>query len=535
MRLSLRARQVTVVTSLALFSIVLLAGVYLSSLVRLGLDENRARGELLARSIFHRARLVVGTAEDPKLALRDDPGIRAILESSIAYTESVTYATVVDIYGIAIAHSSPSLEGTRQSSGPELASLVDGGTLRQIQGVYRDSTLEVVEPLMLGDEPFGSIRVGLSTVLIRNELGRVLRPAALAVLATLAAAFVLSLVLAQWALKPIHVIRAGLDQLGQGESNVQLTLPPSADFSDLGKSFEAISARLAAQPHDGAGSAESSRQLAELGHMLRGVAHEVKNPLNAMAIHLELLRQKLSDERQLVTATSVRGSVLGLSASQPQASDTPTTALLSPSPSPGIAETKPGVDVLQHVAVLGNEVRRLDDVIQGFLRFIRPEELVQETLDVTDLIDELINLVRPEAERTGVTIDHTHPSLPSIVRCDRAMLRQGLLNLTVNAFQAMPDGGHMRIAVSHQKGWIQIDIEDDGPGMPPEVLERAFELYYTTKAEGSGIGLSMVFRIMQLHGGSIDIESTLGGGTRVRSKLPQELPEHVQSATWRVS
>ena len=535
MRLSLRARQVTVVTSLALFSIVLLAGVYLSSLVRLGLEENRARGELLARSIFHRARLVVGTAEDPQLALRDDPGIRAILESSIAYTESVTYATVVDTYGIAIAHSSPSLEGSRQSSGPELASLVDGGTLRQIQGVYRDSTLEVVEPLMLGDEPFGSIRVGLSTVLIRNELGRVLRPAALAVLATLAAAFVLSLVLAQWALKPIHVIRAGLDQLGQGESDVQLTLPPSADFSDLGKSFKAISARLAAQPHDRASSAESSRQLAELGHMLRGVAHEVKNPLNAMAIHLELLRQKLSDERQLVTATSVRGSVLGLSASQPQASDTPTTALLTASPSPGTAETKPNVDVLQHVAVLGNEVRRLDDVIQGFLRFIRPEELVQETLDVTDLIDELINLVRPEAERTGIAIDHTHPSLPSIVRCDRAVLRQGLLNLTVNAFQAMPDGGRIRIAVSHQKGWIQIDIEDDGPGMPPEVLERAFELYYTTKAEGSGIGLSMVFRIMQLHGGSIDIESTLGGGTRVRLKLPQELPEHVQSATWRVS
>ena len=143
MRLSLRARQVTVVTSLALFSIVVLAGVYLSSLMRLGLEENRARGELLARAIFHRARLVVGTAEDPQLALRDDPGIRAILESSIAYTESVTYATVVDTYGTSIAHSSPSLEGSRQSSGPELVTLLDGGTLGQIQGVYRDATLEV--------------------------------------------------------------------------------------------------------------------------------------------------------------------------------------------------------------------------------------------------------------------------------------------------------------------------------------------------------------------------------------------------------
>ena len=231
-----------------------------------------------------------------------------------------------------------------------------------------------------------------------------------------------------------------------------------------------------------------------------------------MAIHLELLRQKLSlsEERRAVPAVSVRGSVLGLGATQPQVSDSPTTALLSPSP--GTVKTAPDVDVLQHVTILGNEVHRLDDVIQGFLRFIRPEELVHETLDVTDLIDELINLVRPEAERTGVTIDHTHPSLPSIVRCDRAMLRQGLRNLTVNAFQAMPEGGRIGIAVSHPKGWIQIDIEDDGPGMPPEVLERAFELYYTTKAEGSGIGLSMVFRIMQLHGGSIDIESTVGGG-----------------------
>ena len=529
MRLSLRARQVTVVTSLALFSIVVLAGVYLSSLVRLGLEENRARGELLARAIFHRARLVVGTAEDPQLALRDDPGIRAILESSIAYTESVTYATVVDTYGTAIAHSSPLLEGSRQSSGPELVTLLDGGTLGQIQGVYRDATLEVVEPLMLGDTPFGSIRVGLSTVLIRNELGRVLRPAAVAVLATLAAAFVLSLVLAQWALKPIHVIRAGLDQLGQGQSDVQLALPPSGDFSDLGKSFEAISARLAAQPDEEEEPAQSSRQLAQLGHMLRGVAHEVKNPLNAMAIHLELLRQKLSEERPSVSAASVRGSVLGLSAAQPQRRETPTTALLSP----GADEAQP--DLLQHVTVLGNEVRRLDDVIQGFLRFIRPEALVRETLDVTDLIDELVTLVRPEAERTGIAIEHTHPSLPSIVRCDRAMLRQGLLNLTVNAFQAMPDGGRIRIAVSHPKGWVTIDIEDDGPGMPPEVLERAFELYYTTKADGSGIGLSMVFRIMQLHGGSIDIESTIGTGTRVRLKLPQELPEHIQSATWSVT
>jgi signal transduction histidine kinase len=345
-----------------------------------------------------------------------------------------------------------------------------------------------------------------------------------AVVATLAAAILLSLVLAQWALKPIYVIRAGLDQLGQGASDVQLALPPSGDFSDLGKSFEAISARLAEHTDNAPDSAESSRQLAQLGHMLRGVAHEVKNPLNAMTIHLELLRQKLSEEHQTLLVGSTRGSVLGLSVTSLNKSGGPSTTLLPPGPSP----SQP--DVLQHVTILGNEVRRLDDVIQGFLRFIKPDELVHDTLDVGDLLDEVVALIQPEADRTGIALDHDHPPLPSLATGDRAMLRQAVLNLTVNAFQAMPDGGRLRLAVSHTTGWVRIDIEDDGPGMSPDVLERAFELYYTTKSGGSGIGLSMVFRIMQLHGGSIDVESTVGDGTRIRLRLPsQEQAEQVHS------
>ena len=118
--------------------------------------------------------------------------------------------------------------------------------------IYRDATLEVYEPLQLGETPFGSIRIGLSTVLIRSELQQALRPAAIALIVTLAIALVISLLLAQWALKPIHVIRAGLDQLGRGDLDIRLELPPGDDFTDLEQSFDAISARLSDQ--DPAGS-----------------------------------------------------------------------------------------------------------------------------------------------------------------------------------------------------------------------------------------------------------------------------------------
>ena len=224
MRLSLRARQVVTVTTLVACSMVTLASVNLASLVRHSLEESRDCGQLLARTIFHRARLVVPSVSDPDAALRDDPGIRAILESSIAYTESVTYATVIDPDGMAIAHSSPPLQGQPHLTGVSLRSLLDQGVFGQLAGIYRDTTLEIDEPILLGDRPFGSIRVGLSTVLIRSELQRALRPAVTALVVTLTLGLIVALVLARWALKPIHVIRAGLSQLERGDPDIHLEL-----------------------------------------------------------------------------------------------------------------------------------------------------------------------------------------------------------------------------------------------------------------------------------------------------------------------
>jgi signal transduction histidine kinase len=224
-----------------------------------------------------------------------------------------------------------------------------------------------------------------------------------------------------------------------------------------------------------------SRKLAALSRLSAGVAHEVKNPLNATVIHLELLKEQLG--------SAGRGA-----------------------PAPA----------MEHVAVIAGQMRRLDEVVQGFLRFIRPEALKLERVQSGILIDAIRPIVSAEAERHGIDlrIDVAN-SLPD-VRVDSGMMQQALLNLALNACQAMPDGGHLRLGASSASGKrIEILCEDTGPGIKPEHLDRIFDLYFTTKQGGSGIGLSMVYRAVQLHDGEIQVQSIPGSGTTFRILLPQ--------------
>jgi len=231
-----------------------------------------------------------------------------------------------------------------------------------------------------------------------------------------------------------------------------------------------------------------SRKLAALGRLSAGVAHEVKNPLNAMMIHLELLRQQVSARQ---AAGAVRGAV-------------------------AVAEPP----ALEHVDVIANEIRRLDEVMQGFLKFSRPEDLKLQPVSLASLFDEIVPILRPEADRAGVTLGVDGPPLE--VHGDPAMLRQAFLNLALNACQAMPNGGTLRIvwggARDHR---VSIRFIDTGVGIKPENLEKIFNLYFTTKENGSGIGLSMVYRTVQMHDGEIEVQSTPGAGTTFTVLLPQ--------------
>ena len=219
-----------------------------------------------------------------------------------------------------------------------------------------------------------------------------------------------------------------------------------------------------------------SQKLAALGRLTSGVAHEVKNPLNAMRIHLELLKARLGG-------------------TNPAARD--------------------------NLDVIAQEIQRLDRVVHGFLKFVRPEELNLAPVDVGALLAEVARLMTPEAARAGsrIALD-VAPELPPVPG-DVGLLQQACTNLVTNAIQAMPDGGAVTLGAGRgPDGGIEVWVSDEGVGIPAEDLDRIFRLYYTTKPQGSGIGLSMVYRIVQMHDGRIDVDSVVGRGTVMTMTLP---------------
>ena len=248
-----------------------------------------------------------------------------------------------------------------------------------------------------------------------------------------------------------------------------------------------------------------SQKAAALGRLLAGVAHEVKNPLNAMTIHLELLKQKLGGggvARPVARAAEAGG--------------------VRVADAPPVQVTVESSSVLNHVSVIGSEIRRLDEVVQGFLKFSRPEELALEPVDLAAMVTDVGDVVGPQANAAGVRLVISPATDLPRVSADSSLLRQALLNLALNAVQAMPSGGVLRFesrrAADRQ---VELVIADTGVGIPPEHLSRIFDLYFTTKDAGSGIGLSMVYRTIQLHDGHIEVQSTPGRGTTFTIRLPQ--------------
>ncbi len=615
MRLSYQTRQVLGVTGIVALTVIALSAVYLATQARALLEESELRGRLLTNLTYQRAFTLVRSRETAAADLQADAGLRAILLSAMGFAENVTYATITDVRDVALVHSSPTLEGTVVPPQRSLETLLASGPVSQLRGVWEQRSYEVTQPLLLGEERFGSIRIGVSTVLIWRGLtvaaGRIAAIAGSAIV--LAIAF--SWLLARRFLRPIHVLQSGIARLGQGEEDVRLDLPEE-DFKDLGTSFNALSQSVstvrsqlveqarraesvvekledavaivgphgdvvfvnpamkallpaleAGSPFDAAvadghpcrvlveqalqvrasrgpliadlpgadGEARSqqqlmahpiadqtrgfvgvmlvarnvgalsqlqtmlrySRKLASLNRLLAGVAHEVKNPLNAMTIHLELLRQKLGRRTPVAVAVPAgRGGGGG-------------------------DVTLPAEALMNHVSIIGEEIRRLDDVVQGFLRFSRPEELQLEPVGVAAMLQDIVDVVQPQAEQGGIAVQmEAHGGLA--IQVDRAMVRQALLNLSLNALDAMPAGGTLTLrARAVEAEQVQIDLIDTGVGIQPDHLGRIFDLYFTTREQGSGLGLSMVYRTVQLHDGTIEVESSPGHGATFRVRLPR--------------
>ncbi len=220
---------------------------------------------------------------------------------------------------------------------------------------------------------------------------------------------------------------------------------------------------------------ELSRRLAAIGRLTSGVGHEVKNPINAIVVHLELLRNKLSG---------------------------------------------PDSRAMRHLEIIESEIQRLDRVVQTLVDFSRPVELQLREQDVRRVVSGVLMLASAELETHNVRVYSHMPDRPLITKVDADLIKQAILNVVLNGAQAMAHGGELHVTVREEGRMAAIEISDSGSGIPDDIREKIFDLYFTTRKDGSGIGLAMTYRIIQLHNGSIDVQSEQNIGSTFTLKLP---------------
>jgi signal transduction histidine kinase len=230
------------------------------------------------------------------------------------------------------------------------------------------------------------------------------------------------------------------------------------------------------------GEVARREHLSALGNLAASVAHEVRNPLNAISMGL----QRLDSE---------------------------------------FHPTQDEEDYSRFIGLMRGEVRRLNSIVEEFLSLARPLDLKPEPVRIDGLLGELALLAKAEAESSKVEIHvATSPGLPK-VKADLNYLKQLLLNLILNGIQAMPDGGSLTLEAKAARGKLLLTVTDAGVGIPPEILPRIFEPYFTTKANGSGLGLAIARRIVEAHGGTIEVKSEVGRGSIFHISLPLGSPE----------
>ncbi|MGB9418728.1 MAG: ATP-binding protein [Acidobacteriaceae bacterium] len=220
---------------------------------------------------------------------------------------------------------------------------------------------------------------------------------------------------------------------------------------------------------------ELSRRLAAIGRLTAGVGHEVKNPINAIVVHLELLRNKLSG---------------------------------------------PDSRAMRHLEIIESEIQRLDRVVQTLVDFSRPVELQLKEQDLRRIVSGVLMLASAELETHNVRVSSHMPDRPLITKVDADLIKQAILNVVLNGAQAMSQGGELHVTLREEGRMAAIEIADSGSGIPDDIRAKIFDLYFTTRKDGSGIGLAMTYRIMQLHSGSIDVQSKQNIGSTFTLKLP---------------
>jgi PAS domain S-box-containing protein len=528
--------------------------------------------------------------------LQTDTNLNDMLEAVVGNSRIIYDAAIINPNGVAILDTNPALNGKPVPERARLAVLRDAGFRHQLRLLYGPATVyDVSIGLELDRHEFGSVRVGVSTVFLRNELTPKLQQAAFFSVVAIFCSLVLAAVVSNVALGPLKVIARNLDSASAGDllpaeesgsedevglvslkiahlgrqirdtnqifsalkDNVEQVMTKLQDglmlftrdsrvvlvsasaekflgrprreilgrtaeeiFSDgsvlgavvlpafqkqrplvqydfdtadgrrvqvsldfIQEKGTSIGALLTMRDAESVRRIENeieiSRRLSASGRMTRGVAHEVKNPINAIVLHLQLLQDKLQQ-------------------------DDP--------------------DTRRHMDIIGNEIHRLDRVVQILVDFTRPRDLRLEDVDLRKILESVSVLAAPDAARHGVRVVQELPNEDEAlkVRVDSDLMKQAILNLVLNGVQSMTEGGTLTLKARRDDEMILAEVMDQGCGIPPEAQEKIFELYFTTKGDkgGSGIGLAQTYQIMQWHYGSVEFDSIVGAGTTFRLRLP---------------
>jgi signal transduction histidine kinase len=514
--MSLRFRLILLIVLLMTIVVVVLSGLYLNSLVDSLSEAALERSELASQQVnaFITDRInrhqfpspapanLEETTASWEAIVSTDSDIAGMLVRTMALSPALVEINVASQSGIIINSSDPSRIGQPMKA---VANFTDWRKLslnrRLTDVIVRKPDYQVVVPLgIAGGQPIFTTQVETSSVLLRAAV----LPQLETVGAVSAAALLVSLLVTglatSRALRPLRRIEQTIDRIAQGQFGAEDPAKAPGKNDDP-KEFAAVESKLNLLGRQFTGARQDATNLkhsldemvdrmatqfdvasrfAAISRISGGVAHEIKNPLNAISLHLDLLRTRAENN------------------------------------GPGGA----GDELIPEIDVLSREVRRLDRVVKTFLDFSRPVEVRFAEVNLAALATEVADLMTPQARLAGIELECEVPVEPVYVRGDEDMLQQAVLNLVTNAMEAMRTGGHLKLAVAAEHDSVSLEVTDDGPGIPSEMRAKVFQLYFTTKEKGSGIGLAMTYRAVQLHNGTVDFVSEIGRGTTFRLQFP---------------
>jgi len=514
--ITLRARLIllmlAMVVLVTLTLMLLNLSVLTSSSLGIAVTSSEMAGDQVQSSILHRlseppqSSADLSTIEKQKqfywAAVAGDQDLATYLEQVMALSRSIVEINVAREDGIILASSNPRQLKAHMIARPDLHALKEGGPVGQLKAILTSHNDYQTLMQDLGipgiKTPIFTVQILVSPILLRDTMKDELEYLAKGSSVDMILAFLLAYWSANLALGPLTRISHLIDDIVSGKAPALVRASDDArelaiiesklsllgerfrdareDASQLRTNLEGVLEKLDAGTRQHfENQIALARRLTAINSLTSRVAHEIKNPLNSISLRLEMLRSRMVDE--------------------------------SPDAEP-------------EFAILSEEVTRLDRVVRTFLDFNRPVELILEDVDIAESAGEILNLLEPEAmqKNIGVSFERTPDAV--IVKGDRDLLRQALLNIAVNALEAMPRGGKLSIEVGKNHDVCTVGIRDTGPGIPPDQRDKIFQLYFTTKPRGTGIGLAMTFRAVQLHGGTIEIESESGKGTTFRVTLP---------------